>query len=121
MGFFITEPNRGDYLIQLKDRSKTKHIIDEIRVKVETSQPALRVDFGQVIGDMLGDLMSSVSPIEVKVLETTKRTTKIAKQVAQIVEKTEGTADVFDGIVSAGPSISVHQSTTNYHNMDYSS
>jgi hypothetical protein len=31
------------------------------------SQPALRVDFGQVIGDMLGDLMSSVSPIEVKV------------------------------------------------------
>jgi hypothetical protein len=25
---------------------------------------------------MLGDLMSSVSPIEVKVLETTKRTTK---------------------------------------------
>jgi hypothetical protein len=51
---------------------------------------------------MLGDLMSSVSPIEVKVLETTKRTTKIAKQVAQIVEKTEGTADVFDGIVSLG-------------------
>jgi Cu/Ag efflux pump CusA len=40
-------------------------------------------------------------------LETTKRTTKIAKQVAQIVEKTEGTADVFDGIVYAGPSISV--------------
>jgi hypothetical protein len=74
---FITEPNRGDYLIQLKkDRSKTSNDIDEIRVKVETSQPALRVDFGQVIGDMLGDLMSSVSPIEVKVLETTKRTTK---------------------------------------------
>jgi Cu/Ag efflux pump CusA len=64
---FITEPNRGDYLIQLKkDRSKTNDIIDEIRVKVETSQPALRVDFGQVIGDMLGDLMSSVSPIEVR-------------------------------------------------------
>jgi multidrug efflux pump subunit AcrB len=31
---FITEPNRGDYLIQLKDRSKTSNdIIDEIRVK----------------------------------------------------------------------------------------
>jgi Cu/Ag efflux pump CusA len=75
---FITEPNRGDYLIQLKkDRSKTSNdIIDEIRVKVETSQPALRVDFGQVIGDMLGDLMSSVSPIEVKVLETTKKNYK---------------------------------------------
>ena len=69
MGFFITEQNRGDYLIQLKtNRSKTSiDVIDEIRKKVEASQPALRIDFGQVIGDMLGDLMSSVSPIEVKV------------------------------------------------------
>lgn len=110
MGFFITEPNRGDYLIQLKkDRSKTSNdVIDEIRLKVETSQPALRIDFGQVIGDMLGDLMSSVSPIEVKVFGNNQQELqKIAKQVAQIVEKTEGTADVFDGIVYAGPSISI--------------
>jgi CzcA family heavy metal efflux pump len=117
MGFFITEPNRGDYLIQLKkDRSKTSNdVIDEIRLKVETSQPALRVDFGQVIGDMLGDLMSSVSPIEVKIFgNDQKELQKIAKQVAQIVEKTEGTADVFDGIVYAGPSISI---TPNYNQL----
>lgn len=114
MGFFITEPNRGDYLIQLKkDRSKTSNdVIDEIRSKVETSQPALRIDFGQVIGDMLGDLMSSVSPIEVKVFGNNQiELQKIAKQVAHIVEKTEGTADVFDGVVYAGPSISI---TPNY-------
>ena len=117
MGFFITEPNRGDYLIQLKkDRSKTSNaIIDEIRLKVETSQPALRIDFGQVIGDMLGDLMSSVSPIEVKVFgNDQKELQKIAKQVAQIVKKTEGTADVFDGIIYAGPSISI---TPNYNQL----
>ena len=110
MGFFITEPNRGDYLIQLKkDRSKTSNdVIDEIRHKVETSQPALRIDFGQVIGDMLGDLMSSVSPIEVKVFgNNQKELQKIAGEVAKIVEKIEGTADVFDGIVYAGPSISI--------------
>jgi Cu/Ag efflux pump CusA len=40
-------------------------------------------------------------------LKQPKELQKIAKQVAQIVEKTEGTADVFDGIVYAGPSISV--------------
>ncbi|HEY5507273.1 MAG TPA: efflux RND transporter permease subunit, partial [Paludibacter sp.] len=68
MGFFITEPNYGDYLIQLKKNRKrtTNDVIDEIRKKVESSQPALKVDFGQVIGDMLGDLMSSTQPIEVK-------------------------------------------------------
>src|SRR6185436_3019348 len=56
MGFFITEPNTGDYLIQLKkNRDKTTDdVIADIRQKIEASQPALRVDFGQIIGDMLG-------------------------------------------------------------------
>ena len=47
MGFFITEPNRGDYLIQLKkDRQKTtEEVISDIRKEVEASQPALRIDF----------------------------------------------------------------------------
>ncbi|PWA03955.1 efflux RND transporter permease subunit [Flavobacterium psychrotolerans] len=110
MGFFITEPNRGDYLIQLKkQRNKTTtEVIDEIRRKVEASQPALRIDFGQVIGDMLGDLMSSVSPIEVKVYgNNQKELQKIAKKITEIVEKVKGTADVFDGKVLAGPSINI--------------
>ncbi|MFV7234855.1 efflux RND transporter permease subunit [Flavobacterium sp. ZB4R12] len=110
MGFFITEPNFGDYLIQLKkDRNKTSNdVIDEIRAKVEATQPALRIDFGQVIGDMLGDLMSSVSPIEVKIYGNNQAELhKIAKQVNAIVEKVKGTADVFDGIILAGPSINI--------------
>ena len=110
MGFFITEPNRGDYLIQLKkNRSITSNdVIDEIRAKVEATQPALRIDFGQVIGDMLGDLMSSVSPIEVKIFGNNRaELQKTAKQVSAIVEKIKGTADVFDGIVLAGPAINI--------------
>jgi CzcA family heavy metal efflux pump len=110
MGFFITEPNFGDYLIQLKkDRNKTSNdVIDEIRAKVEASQPALRIDFGQVIGDMLGDLMSSVAPIEVKIYGNNQAELhKIAKQVTAVVEKVKGTADVFDGIILAGPSINI--------------
>ena len=110
MGFFITEPNSGDYLIQLKkNRSKTSiDVIDNIRLKVEASQPALRIDFGQVIGDMLGDLMSSVAPIEVKVYGNNQRELqKIAKKVNAIVEKIPGTADVFDGMVLTGPTVNI--------------
>ena len=115
MGFFITEPNRGDYLIQLKkDRSKSSNeVIDEIRQKIEATQPALRVDFGQVIGDMLGDLMSSVSPIEVKIYGNNQaQLQKLARKVNSIVEKVAGTADVFDGIVLAGPAISIQPNYT---------
>ena len=110
MGFFITEPNKGDYLIQLKkDRNKSSNdVIDEIRSKVEATQPALRIDFGQVIGDMLGDLMSSVSPIEVKIYgNNQKELQKIAKDISKVVEKVKGTADVFDGIIFTGPSVTV--------------
>ncbi len=110
MGFFITEPNRGDYLIQLKKKRKrtSNQVIDEIRAKVEASQPALRIDFGQVIGDMLGDLMTSVQPIEVKIFGADqKKLQELSKQVATVVTNVKGTADVFDGIVIAGPSISI--------------
>lgn len=110
MGFFITEPNYGDYLIQLKkDRERsTEEVIDDIRKQVESSQPALRIDFGQVIGDMLGDLMASVQPIEIKIFGNDKnKLNEIATAVANEVEKVKGTADVFNGITIAGPSIEV--------------
>ncbi|HEX7366966.1 MAG TPA: efflux RND transporter permease subunit [Pelobium sp.] len=110
MGFFITEPNRGDYLIQLKkNRSRTTdEVIDEIRQKVEFSQPALRIDFGQVIGDMLGDLMSSVQPIEIKVFGPDQQKIQTyAKQIGSIIKNIKGTADVFDGVVIAGPSVTI--------------
>lgn len=110
MGFFITEPNTGDYLIQLKkDRSKsTEEVINDIRKRIESSQPELRVDFGQVIGDMLGDLMTSVQPIEIKIFgQDEDKLHELAKQVSDVMQQVKGTADVFDGIVIAGPSLNI--------------
>ncbi len=111
MGFFITEPNRGDYLIELKKKRTltTDEVSDIIRTKIENSIPALTVDFGQVIGDMLGDLMSSVQPIEIKIFGTDHEKLKeLSKQIAKKVEQVEGTADVFDGIVVAGPMLKIN-------------
>lgn len=110
MGFFITEPNTGDYLIQLKkERNKTtEEVISEIRHQIESTQPALRIDFGQVIGDMLGDLMTSVQPIEIKVFgDNQHQLQELSKQVAALISNVQGAADVFDGIVIAGPSLTI--------------
>lgn len=106
MGFFITEPNRGDYLIELnKKRSRTTdEVSDAIRKKCEQELPALTVDFGQVITDMLGDLMSSVQPIEIKIFGNGHdELLRLSKQVADSLQTVQGTADVFNGIVVAGP------------------
>jgi CzcA family heavy metal efflux pump len=110
MGFFITEPNRGDYLIQLKKtRDKTtEEVIGELRTKIAQTQPALVVEFGQVITDMLGDLTTSAEPIEIKLFgDDPKRLNILSKQIAAQVEKVKGTADVLPGIVIAGPSVSI--------------
>jgi len=123
MGFFITEPNTGDYLIQLKKSHEktTEEVISDLRGKIEASQPALRVDFGQVIGDMLGDLMTSTQPIEIKVFgDNQTKLQALSKQIAGIVTNVKGTADVFDGIVIAGPSVSIepHYSMLAQYNLN---
>lgn len=110
MGFFITEPNRGDYLIELKKKRNrtTVEVSDEIRKKIESTLPALTVDFGQVITDMLGDLMSSVQPIEIKIFGSDHdKLLSLSKQAADSLRKVAGTADVFDGIVVVGPVMKV--------------
>jgi CzcA family heavy metal efflux pump len=114
MGFFITEPNRGDYLIQLKKNRKrtTEEVISELRQKIQASQPALTIDFGQVIMDMLGDLMTSVQPIEIKIFGDNNKTLQdLSKKASGIISEVKGTADVFNGIVIAGPSISIIPNT----------
>ena len=115
MGFFITEPSRGDYLIKLKDQrdKTTEEVIDEIRKQIEAQLPVLIVDFGQVVGDMLGDLMSSVQPVEIKLFgNDIAQIHQYARKIADVVEQVPGTADVFNGIVIAGPSVFVNPDYT---------
>ena len=110
MGFYITEPNTGDYLIQLKrDHKKTtEEVISDLRAKISSTQPELVIDFGQVIADMLGDLMESAQPIEIKVFgDNAQQLQKTSKEIAAAIKDVKGTADVFDGIVIAGPSVSI--------------
>jgi Cu/Ag efflux pump CusA len=57
---------------------------------------------------MLGDLMTSTQPIEIKVFgDDQVKLQQLSKQVAAIVTNVKGTADVFDGIVIAGPSVNI--------------
>ncbi len=110
MGFFITEPNDGDFLIQLKKERKrtTEEVIDDIRKRVEATQPALQIDFGQVIGDMLGDLMESVQPVEIKIFGSDQeKLNELSSQIALEIENVEGIEDIYDGILIAGPYIDI--------------
>ncbi len=113
LGFFITEPNRGDYVIKLKplkQRRGVDEIIDELRTKIGNVEPAIHTDFGQLLEDNIGDLTGGTpQPIDVKIFgDDPTLLAQKADQVATLLGKVSGVEDVFNGIVIAGPALSVH-------------
>jgi cobalt-zinc-cadmium resistance protein CzcA len=112
LGFFITEPNRGDYVIRLKPRKQRRdvdEVIDDIRARLAASAPALHTDFGQLLEDNIGDLTGGTpQPIDVKVFgEDQALLQKRARRIAEIVRGVSGVEDVFDGITLAGPALEI--------------
>jgi multidrug efflux pump subunit AcrB len=111
MGFFITEPNNGDFLVRLKkERSRSVfEIIDDVRQKIESTEPALRIDFLQAMADLIGDMTTEPAPIVIKIFGPNQDVIEQkAKQVAELIQTVPGVVDVFNGIVISGPSIVVH-------------
>lgn len=112
LGFFITEPNRGDYVITLKPRGQRRDIetvMDDLRERIQRAEPAIRTDFGQLLEDNIGDLTGGVpQPIDIKVFGTDPALLEEkARQIARIVGDVSGVEDVFDGIVIAGPALDI--------------
>ncbi len=108
MGFKTRTQNYGDYSIQLKKSRthKTVDVIDDLRKSIEATQPSLHISFGQRISDLLGDLMSTPSPIEIKIFgDNQQKLEALAHLAEDILNKTSGVADIENGLVLAGPSI----------------
>ena len=112
LGFFVTEPNTGDYVIRLKpraDRRPVDEIIDDLRTRIAAAEPAIRTDFGQLLGDAIGDLTGGEpQPIDVRIYgEDQLLLQGKARRAAQVLGEITGVEDVFDGITIAGPNLTV--------------
>lgn len=108
MAFSTVPQNFGDYSIQLKQhRTKTTvDVIDDLRKEIAAKQPVLHISFGQRIADLLGDLMSTPSPIEVKFFgDDYTQLQSITKQAEEIIGNIQGIADIDNGLRIAGPSL----------------
>jgi multidrug efflux pump subunit AcrB len=108
MSFSTVPQNFGDYSIQLKkDRNKTTEgVIADLRTKISMAQPVLHISFGQRIADLLGDLMSTPQPIEVKFFgDDYNELQSISKQAEKIMANVKGIADIDNGLRIAGPTV----------------
>lgn len=103
-----TQPTEGDYLIQLKKNRKRNsfQVIDDLRIEIAANVPVMDISFGQRIADLLGDLMSTNKPIEIKIFGSNYATLQqLAAQAHPIIENISGIADVNNGLVTAGPTL----------------
>lgn len=108
MSFKTRPSNFGDYLIQLKkDRKKsTPEVISDLRHQLSAAVPLMTIDFGQRISDLLGDLMSTPKPIEVKLFGDNYETLQqLAAETEQLMQTVEGVVDIDNGLVPAGASL----------------
>jgi len=110
LGFFITEPNTGDYVLQLRTRRRrsAEQIADDLRGRIESSQPAIEVEFGHLVEDVIGDLTTAPQPIEIRIFGQDRALLQErAREVAAAIEKVNGVVDIKNGVVVSGPSLSV--------------
>ena len=97
-----TQLNRGDIMVRLclpsQRRRSTEDIIADIRSRTESRYPEVRVEFVQVLQDVLNDLAGNPRPIEIKLLgQDYAELNRLGSDLAKRVKDIPGLVDVYDG------------------------
>jgi multidrug efflux pump subunit AcrB len=98
--------------VSVKLKNKRDRGIDEViadvRAKIKAQEPALDVEFIQVLQDMIGDLTGAPEPIQIKLFSNdTNLLSTWAPKVADSISKLKGVVDVLNGIDNtiSGPAV----------------
>ncbi len=107
----VTEANRGDFTIKLKAKRSRgiDEIMEDVRQQIKSTEPALDVEFTQVLQDMIGDLSNAPEPIQIKIFASDPALLEqLAPRVADAIGKIHGVVDIEDGIENtiSGPATS---------------
>jgi multidrug efflux pump subunit AcrB len=111
----VTEPNTGDIAVKLKDKRSRgiDEIISQIRAQVAKEEPALDVEFPQVLQDMISDLTGAPQPVVIRLFSPdpdllATYAPKVADAIGRVqVSYKKPVVDVEDGIENtmSGPAV----------------
>jgi multidrug efflux pump subunit AcrB len=111
----VTEPNTGDIAVKLKDKRSRgiDDIISQVRAQVKKQEPALDVEFTQVLQDMISDLTGSPHPVTIQLFSPdpdvlATYAPKVADAIGRVqVNYTKPVVDIEDGIdnTTSGPAV----------------
>jgi multidrug efflux pump subunit AcrB len=112
LGLFATEQNVGDIAVRLapqssRDRSSAE-VIDEVRQKVEATVPRLRIEFVQILSDVINDLAGAARPVEIKLFGPDMAALEAyATRLGPDIEKVQGIEDLFTGVSEPGAELAM--------------
>ncbi|HEX5385305.1 MAG TPA: efflux RND transporter permease subunit [Gemmatimonadales bacterium] len=103
LGLFATEQNRGDIVARLKPARKRSRssfeVIDDAREKINRAAPRLRIEFVQILSDVINDLAGAARPVELKLYADRLTTLEgYARSLAPELAQVPGLEDLFDGV-----------------------
>ena len=103
LGLFATAQNVGDIAARLKPTSgRTRSIFDvrdEVRVKVNEALPRLRIEFVQILSDVINDLAGAARPVEIKLFGPDLGSVEAyAQRLGPSVSKIDGIEDFYNGV-----------------------
>jgi CzcA family heavy metal efflux pump len=113
----VTEANNGDFTVRLKkDRKRAlDEITSDIRGKIEKTEPGTKVEFVQLLQDMIGDLTSAPEPVVIKLFsQDGKLLNETSPKVGEAISKIHGVVDVLDGVENtiSGPAVTYQVNPT---------
>jgi CzcA family heavy metal efflux pump len=105
-----TELNRGDVMVRLLPASERKRssedIIADLRGRIGEKFPEVRVEFVQVLADVLNDLSGSPRPLEVKIFGSDyAELHRIADELAEKIKGVRGLVDLYSGDERPAPEL----------------
>ena len=97
----VTEANTGDIAVKLKSKRSrgVDEIMEELRSQIRQQEPAVDVEFTQVLQDMIGDLSNSPQPIQIKLFSPNPALlAEWAPRIGDAIAKIPGVVDTLNGI-----------------------
>ncbi len=120
LGLFATEQNRGDMVARLqpeRERGRsTFQVIADVRTKVQSAVPRLRIEFVQILSDVINDLAGAARPVEIKLFGPDLNGLEAyARTLEPKLSKIDGIEDYYNGVSepSAELEMTINQAEAN--------
>ncbi len=107
-GFSPTQVRSGTIRVRLKPGASYDAVSDRLRDEFSAAVPSARLDFHQILEDMINDMSGSRSPIEITLTGPDQQTlVSLANKIADKISDVGGLTDAFSGVSYDDPTLQV--------------